>query len=163
MAGSVRLLRFLMVVFVVAVGTIIANHARSQSSAFISQQPAVLGGKTLTPSGVSALHAIADSGRNTDLRWPNFAPYKAGYSLAWVENGRVRPQGLAVIEILRNANLKGLEPEDYDASRWPVRLSKLAHTRSEQDLVSFDTALTVSAMRYIRAVHVGDSLVKLSN
>ena len=26
---------------------------------------------------------------------------------------------------------------------------------SEQDLVSFDTALTVSAMRYIRAIHCG--------
>jgi L,D-transpeptidase YcbB len=32
---------------------------------------------------------------------------------------------------------------------------KLAQTPSEQDLISFDTALTVSAMRYIRAVHVG--------
>jgi L,D-transpeptidase YcbB len=162
--GSIRLLRFLMAVFVIAGGAIIANRTPSHASVFISQQPAVLGGKTLTSDGVSALHAIADSGNNIDLRWPNFAPYKAeftkfyganGYSLAWVENGRVRPQGLAVIEILRNANLKGLEPEDYDASRWPVRLSKLAQSPSEQDLVSFDTALTVSAMRYVRAIHVG--------
>lgn len=165
MAGSIRFLRFLIPVFVIAVGAIIvASRAPRQASAFTSQQPAVLGGETLTPGGVSALHAIADSGNNADLRWPKFAPYQAefakfyranGYSLAWVENGRVRPQGLAVIEVLRNANLKGLEPEDYDASRWPVRLSKLAQSPSEADLVSFDTALTVSAMRYIRAVHVG--------
>src|SRR5262249_4536779 len=60
-----------------------------------------------------------------------------------------------VIYVLEQANSKGLEPEDYNASRWPTWLSKLERNPSEQDLVSFDTALTVSAMRYIRAVHVG--------
>ena len=117
----------------------------------------------MTPAGVSALHAIADSARE-ELRWPNFAPYKTefgkfyganGYSLVWVQNGQVRPQGLAVIEVLEQANSKGLEPEDYDGLRWPTRLSKLRQNPSEQDLILFDTALTVSAMRYIRAVHVG--------
>jgi L,D-transpeptidase YcbB len=132
--------------------------------AFPPQQPAVSSGQALTPAGVSALHAIAASARNQDLRWPDFAPYKTefskfyeanGYSLAWLQNGQVRPQGLAVIAVLENANSRGLEPEDYDASRWPMRLAKLKQNPSEQDLVSFDTALTVSAMRYIRAVHVG--------
>ena len=133
-------------------------------SAFLPQQPAVSGGRTLTPAGVSALHAIAEAAHNEDLRWTNFAPYKTefskfyeanGYSLAWLQNGQVRPQGLAVIEVLENASSRGLEPEDYDASRWPTRLSKLRESPSEQDLVLFDAALTVSAMRYIRAVHVG--------
>jgi murein L,D-transpeptidase YcbB/YkuD len=72
-----------------------------------------------------------------------------------MQNGQVRPQGLAVIEVLKNANSRGLEPEDYDGSRWPARLTKLKQNPSEQDLISFDTALTVSAMRYIRAVHTG--------
>jgi L,D-transpeptidase YcbB len=67
----------------------------------------------------------------------------------------VRSQGLAVIELLKNADAKGLDSEDYDGSRWQGRILKLAQTPSEQDLISFDTALTVSAMRYIRAVHVG--------
>jgi len=67
----------------------------------------------------------------------------------------VRPQALAVIEVLKHADSRGLEPEDYDASRWSDWLSKLGQNPSEQDLVLFDTALTVSAMRYIRAVHVG--------
>lgn len=121
-------------------------------------------GQTLSASGVSALHGIVDSARNPDLQWPGFAPYKAEiakfyemntYSLAWVQSGRARPQAIAVIEVLKSANLKGLEPEDYDASRWQGRLSKLGQNPAEQDLVSFDTALTVSTMRYIRAIHCG--------
>jgi len=125
--------------------------------------------QALSASGVSALHGIVDSARNADLRWSDFTFYKTevaklyetnGYSLLWVQNGRVRPQGLAVIELLQSANAKGLDPEDYDGSRWQGRLRKLGQKKldqkpSEQDLASFDTALTVSAMRYIRAIQRG--------
>jgi L,D-transpeptidase YcbB len=126
--------------------------------------PDVFVGQSLSPAGVSALRGIVDSARNPDLRWPNFTPYKTefakfyemnSYSLAWVQNGRVRSQGLAVIELLKNVNAKGLDPEDYDGSRWQGRLLKLGQSPSEQDLISFDTALTVSAMRYVRAIHCG--------
>jgi murein L,D-transpeptidase YcbB/YkuD len=162
---SSRALRFLMVpVFATAVILLIAARPEPSPPRSLPFQPPAFPVQTLTPTGVSALHVIANSGINADLRWSNFAAYKTefarfyeanGYSLPWLQNGHVRPQSLAVIEVLKNANLKGLEPEDYDASRWPVRLSKLAQNPSEQDLISFDTALTVSAMRYIRAVHVG--------
>ncbi len=130
---------------------------------FAEHHPA-LAGQTSSASDVPALHGIVDSGRNADLRWSDFTPYKTevaklyetnGYSLLWVQNGRVSPQGLAVIELLQNADAKGLDPEDYDGSRWQDRLLKLGQKPSEQDLVSFDTALTVSAMRYIRAIHCG--------
>ena len=130
---------------------------------FAEAQPN-LAGQTLSASGVPTLHAIVDSARNADLRWPDFAPYKTevanlyetnGYSLLWIQNGRVRSQGLAVIELLQNAEAKGLDPEDYDGSRWQGRLFKLGQKPSEQDLISFDTALTVSTMRYIRSIHCG--------
>lgn len=129
-----------------------------------AESHSTLAGQTLSPSGVPALRAIVDSGRNADLRWPDFAPYKTevaklyetnGYSPLWIQNGRVRPQGLAVIELLQNAEAKGLDPEDYDGSRWQGRLLKLGQKPSEQDLISFDTALTVSTMRYIRSIHCG--------
>ena len=132
--------------------------------AFLAEQHPALASQTLSAAGVPALHGIVDSGRNADLRWPDFTPYKAEvaklyetnrYSLVWVQNGRVRPQGLAVIELLQNANAKGLDPEDYDGSRWQGRLLKLGQKPSEEDLVSFDTAVTVSTMRYIRAIHCG--------
>ena len=117
---------------------------------------------SLTAVGVSALRSIANAASNPDLRWPDFAPYRSEFArvyeksgLVWIQNGRVRPQGLAVIDLLKNADAMGLEPEDYDGPRWADRLAKLTENPSEQELVSFDTALTVSAMRYIRAVHVG--------
>jgi murein L,D-transpeptidase YcbB/YkuD len=127
-----------------------------------------LEGQTLSVSGLSSLRDIVASGRNADLHWSDFTPYKAevtklydtnGYSLLWVQNGRARPQALALIALLQNADVKGLDPEDYDGSRWQTRLLKLQQTKpgmpSEQDLASFDTALTVSTMRYIRAIHCG--------
>jgi L,D-transpeptidase YcbB len=139
--------------------------ARAESSpALFADLPSVFAGQALSPAGVVTLHGIVDSAHNQDLRWPDFTPYKAeiaklyetdNYSLAWVEKGQVRSQGLAVIELLKSADAKGLDPEDYDGPRWQDRLQKLSHSPSEQDLVSFDTALTVSAMRYIRAIHCG--------
>jgi L,D-transpeptidase YcbB len=134
------------------------------SPALFAEPHSTLAGQTLSASGVPTLHAIVDSARNADLRWSDFAPYKTevaklyetnGYSLLWVQNGRVRPQGMAVIELLENAEAKGLDPEDYDGSRWQGRLLKLGQKPSEQDLISFDTALTVSTMRYIRSIHCG--------
>jgi murein L,D-transpeptidase YcbB/YkuD len=132
--------------------------------AFFAERHPALAGQVLPAPGVPALRGIVDSGRNADLRWSDFTAYKPdvaklyesnGYSLLWVQNGSVRPQGLAVIALLENANAKGLDPDDYDGSRWQARLLKLQQQPSEQDLASFDTALTVSAMRYIRAVYCG--------
>jgi murein L,D-transpeptidase YcbB/YkuD len=147
---------------VIVAGMSVASGETSPAL-FAKLHPA-FAGQMLSASGVPALHAIVDSGRNADLRWPDFTAYKTevaklyetnSYSLLWIQNGHVRPQGQVVIEILENANVKGLDPEDYDGPRWRDRLLKLSQKPSEQDLVSFDTALTVSAMRYIRAIHCG--------
>jgi murein L,D-transpeptidase YcbB/YkuD len=161
MQGLVFRLRATIVLTIVVVAGMLVQ---AEPIASLVDPPDVLVGQSLSPAGVSALHGFVDSARNADLRWPDFTAYKAevanvygmnSYSLAWVQNGRVRPQGLAVIQLLENANAKGLDPEDYDGSRWQGRLLKLGQSPSEQDLISFDTALTVSAMRYIRAVHMG--------
>ena len=94
--------RRLMIVLtsVVVAGTCIASG--ETLPAFFSEQPPALAGQALSASGAPALHSIVDSARNADLRWPDFTPYKTevaklyetnGYSLLWVQNGRVRPQG----------------------------------------------------------------------
>jgi L,D-transpeptidase YcbB len=147
---------------IVLAGILVAK--RESCPVVFADQPVIPAGQSLPASGVLALHGILDSAHIADLRWPDFAIYKTElakfyemnrYSLIWLQNGHVRPEGLAVIELLRNAGAKGLEPEDYDGPQWPSRLLKLSQSPSEQDLVSFDTALTVSTMRYIRAVHCG--------
>jgi len=152
---------------IVLTSVVIAGMSIASGKAFpvfLAEPHSTVAGPTLSASGVPTLHALVASARNADLRWPDFTSYKtevtklyeaSGYSLLWVQNGRVRPQGLAVIELLQNANAKGLDPEDYDGSRWQGRLLKLGQKPSEQDLASFDTALTISAMRYIRAIHCG--------
>src|SRR5208337_1083706 len=53
---------------------------------------------------------------------------------------------------------KGLNPEDYDASRWDGRSAKFGPATAAPaptDLVHFDLALTVAAMRYISDLHIG--------
>src|ERR1700722_11921996 len=156
-----RSLKLVVAILCLMLALIVIVSRRTISASEVHPQQTV---QKLTPAGLSALHAIGDSARNEELRSPDFAPYKTefsklydanGGSLVWVQNGQVRPQALALIEVLKNANSRGLEPDDYDGSRWPAQLLKLQQNPSEQDLVIFDTALTVSAMRYIRAVHVG--------
>ena len=137
-----RSLRLIIIILSSALSLIfVVSREPTCASTFLPQQPGASGGRTLTPAGVSGLHAIADSGRNEDLRWPNFAPYKTefsrfyeanGYSLAWLQNGQVRPQSLAVIEVLENANSKGLEAEDYDASHAHPGFDRLRHGCSER-------------------------------
>jgi L,D-transpeptidase YcbB len=107
------------------------------------------------------LQQLVQSGSLSDLRWPNFTRvqpelanfYEANaYQLAWVRDGAASPQGQAVIHTLENAAAKGLDPEDYDASRWNGRLDS---QRRDVDATRFDVALTVSAMRYISDLSSG--------
>lgn len=97
------------------------------------------------------------SGMLDDLRWPDFSDFRAdvnsfyepdGYALAWSRDGLIAHQALSVIDVLKEAESKGLNPEDYDASRWAARL---AHP----DFVRFDIALTICAMRYVSDIHDG--------
>ena len=123
-----------------------------------------LAGQKLNAEGSAALQHILNAGQHPDLRWPDFTSYQAevkefymrtGGTLGWVRGDRPTPQATAMIALFADSDNKGLVPEDYDASRWPARLQKLSGSASDTDLASFDAAMTVSAMRYVRALHVG--------
>src|SRR5208283_5518756 len=117
--------------------------------------------------GPGDLNALIAAGSLPDLRWPNFTDYRAdvkkfydagGDSLAWIQNGKASPQAVSMILLFQQAATKGLNPEDYDASRWDARLAKLQPTApkpSDSDLAHIDLAMTVSAMRYISDLHIG--------
>jgi len=119
------------------------------------------------PQGPGDLNALIAAGTLPDLRWPNFTDYRAdvkkfydagGNSLAWIQNGKASPQAVSMILLLQQSATKGLNPEDYDASRWDARLAKLQPTApkpSDTDLAHIDLALTVSAMRYISDLRIG--------
>jgi murein L,D-transpeptidase YcbB/YkuD len=115
---------------------------------------------------------VVDSPQLSILRWPNFADEQAdvkkfyearNYQLAWTIDGRPTQQAAALIQLFEDAALKGLNPEDYDASRWVQRMNRIEQIRkggnsasNAQDLVAqFDAAITISAMRYLGDLHEG--------
>ncbi len=112
----------------------------------------------------SQLRGIASAGRLPELRWPDFSDYRdhvrnfyqpSGYTPAWIRDGQPTPQALAIIEILKRADSRGLDPEDYDGSRWADRLARLQKHPQANDSAIFDASLTVCLMRYISDNHIG--------
>jgi len=110
----------------------------------------------------SSIQSLISAGQLNEMRWSNFRDLQtslrefyqpAGYAPAWVQGATPSPQALAMIEIFRNAWKKGLEPEDYDASRWNGRLHSLQNSNSDASV--FDVALTVSTMRYVSDLRIG--------
>ena len=132
------------------------------ASTIIAATPA----QPLSAAGETQLHAIIDTAELADLRWPEFGNYRSQVtefytssagSLAWIHDSGPSTQALAIIHVLTNADQEGLNPEDYDGPRWQTRVAALAQPSPapESDLVRFDVALTVSAMRYMSDLHLG--------
>lgn len=110
----------------------------------------------------SRIQAVVSAGNLDGMRWPNFSDYRswlqkfyepAGYAPAWVQGTTPSPQAVSMIELFRNAWQKGLEPEDYDASRWDGRMQTLKDPNA--DVAAFDVAMSVCAMRYISDLRIG--------
>lgn len=139
---------------------------------------------TATPLGLDAAPAessgctselcrLASAGRLEDLRWPDFSDYRTrvqsfykptGYAPAWIEQGEPTPAAKAMIEVFKQAATKGLNPEDYDGSRWADRMiglsARKSGSKSEPGLVEaerahFDLALTVCVLRYVSDLEFG--------
>jgi murein L,D-transpeptidase YcbB/YkuD len=106
------------------------------------------------------------------LRWPNFSddqPTVQGFyndrdqELAWTRDLKPTRATMALIQLFTDAAQKGLDPEDYDASRWPGRIQRLDQIRNshdtsdaaQTDVARFDIAVTVAAIRYLSDLHLG--------
>jgi L,D-transpeptidase YcbB len=97
------------------------------------------------------------------LRWPNVSDYhsyiKTFYDdrnneIAWTRDGKPTPAAVGFMQAFSDAAQKGLNPEDYDASRWPTRVRALAPS-AEDAVAQFDVAMTVCVMRYISDLRIG--------
>jgi murein L,D-transpeptidase YcbB/YkuD len=104
-----------------------------------------------------------DTTKLPDLRWPNFSDYEASlatfyddrnYEVAWTRDGVPTASATAFIQQFRDADAKGLIPEDYDASRWAGRVQALS-SKSADAISLFDVAMTVNVLRYISDLHIG--------
>jgi L,D-transpeptidase YcbB len=120
-------------------------------------------GHALSTQEQSELIGLIRSANLPDLRWPDFGDYRdqvmtfyeaGAYSLSFVGKNEPTPQALALIQLFKTAAKNGLNPDDYDASRWDDRVTRL-RTAPTDGLMRFDLALTVCAMRYVSALHAG--------
>ena len=110
------------------------------------------------------LRPIVASRQLKVMHWPNFADYESlvqtfyddrNFEVAWVEeNGHASKQAAAFIKAFQEADLKGLAPDDYDASLWDGRIRKLG-AGNDEDVATFDAAMTVCVMRYISDLRIG--------
>src|SRR5882757_9004950 len=116
--------------------------------------------KPASPESV-ALHAMADHARLDAMRWPNFADLKKpvedfygahGFEPVWLNGKKPTMQARQMMAAFAACGTDGLDPEDYDNTRWQARATTI-HTA--QDRAAFDMAMTVAAMRYLNDEHNG--------
>ncbi len=115
-------------------------------------------------AAVSArLREIAASGRLEGMERPNFSDYRkhvqavyetSNYAPLWLNGDRPTAQALGIIKAVEASAQKGLNPADYDASRWGGRVGALGGA-TDAKKAEFDAALTVATMRFISDLRVG--------
>jgi L,D-transpeptidase YcbB len=131
-----------------------------------AQAAATSRGQRLSAHGKNLLNFVIDGGTLPGLDLPSFEDLKGetrefydslGDSLAWISHSKPTSQALAMIHLLKIADEKGLNAEDYDGPGWDSRLARLEQPDPlrEAHLVMFDVALTVSVMRYISDLNIG--------
>jgi L,D-transpeptidase YcbB len=112
----------------------------------------------------AALRPLVASGKLVTLRWPDFRDVSGdtakfyesrGYAPVWVDGVGLTAQAKVLVSILQKAAQKGLNPEDYDASRWQTREEVLAAKPTPEEIARFDLALSVCVLRYVSALDVG--------
>jgi murein L,D-transpeptidase YcbB/YkuD len=118
------------------------------------------------------IRAVVGAKQLSILRWPNYSDYQQAvstfyddrnYELAWLRDLKPTAQADAFIQAFEQAETKGLNPEDYDASRWPARLQQIAKINASQNtsdgaqdtIAQFDSAMTICVMRYISDLRIG--------
>jgi L,D-transpeptidase YcbB len=121
-----------------------------------------------SPTGAAAtqIRMRIREGHQPRLRWPEFPHYQAemealyapgGYQPLWVENGKPRRQAGEAIEILRQAETRGLPVEEFDLSYLEEGWRNVASSTpvSGEDLGDLDAATSLLFMRHLSNLHSG--------
>ncbi|WP_260703218.1 L,D-transpeptidase family protein [Edaphobacter flagellatus] len=107
---------------------------------------------------------LVESTQLSFLRWPNITDYQPlvktfyedrNYEIAWTRDGRPTAAAKGFIVAFAAADLKGLNPEDYDGTRWMASVASLNGKPSEDTVAQFDVAMTVCVMRFISDLRIG--------
>jgi murein L,D-transpeptidase YcbB/YkuD len=122
-----------------------------------------LSSPALTTTVSQEITSILNTKQNTLLNRSNFeyraedvdALYKTtNYTPLWLGNSQ---NIVDVLAVLSNAAAQGLNPEDYSTAALQQKLPviQLLKPESSADLALYDTALTVSLVRFLHDVHYG--------
>ncbi|MBV8113712.1 MAG: hypothetical protein JO300_03155, partial [Silvibacterium sp.] len=140
-----------------------AGQNKPKTPAEINAQVPAPAPAPVSPALSDRLRQIASAGKLESLIRPDFSDYRlhfqhaydtSSYIPLWLNARQPTSQATAIIGLLQNSLQKGLNPDDYDASRWQARLEGLK-TADDTALADFDAALTVGLMRYISDLHIG--------
>jgi murein L,D-transpeptidase YcbB/YkuD len=118
------------------------------------------------------IQTVVESKQLPDLRWPDYSDYQSAVKtfyddrnneIAWLRDLKPTPATNGFLQAFQDAGAKGLNPEDYDASRWPARVQAIAQiaaahdtsTAAQDTIAQFDTYMTVCVMRYISDLRIG--------
>ena len=77
------------------------------------------------------------------------------YGLVWVHDNQPTREAQEAVQVLSQADRKGLKAEDYDGPRWSERIASLQKSSLPEEQAHFDAALTVCLMRYVSDLHIG--------
>jgi murein L,D-transpeptidase YcbB/YkuD len=80
-----------------------------------------------------------------------------GYRLLWSDGEKPTPAAISLLQELRQADARGLDPEDYSGTRLTdllVELSKAGHSGTEQ-WAQFDAGLSLAGVRLLSDLHFG--------
>ncbi len=111
------------------------------------------------------LQQVAGTPKLSALKWADFSDLQPqvqqfyndrNWELAWTRDGKPTEQATRLIQIFGDAAKKGLQPEDYNSSRWAQEVQQVRAQGQNGDTVAqFDVALTVTVMRYLSDLHLG--------
>jgi L,D-transpeptidase YcbB len=145
-----------------------ASSSQASATATTCEGLAPAGGFDASASAVPwMIRRLIETGHLDDLAQPNFEGYRGQVtelyvlnndSPAWISGQQPTSQARAMLSLLENAGLDGLDPDDYDGPRWQQRLDRLASAHDAvtvEDLARFDLALTIAIMRYVTDLHTG--------
>jgi murein L,D-transpeptidase YcbB/YkuD len=126
---------------------------------------AALPGRAQDSAAAPVIQRVIEAGEHPWLRWTRFPDYQVSlrglyetsrFAPLWTSGGRPTAQATEVITALFEADARGLSAADYDAERLRGEAQRLdAGTAAAEDIGLFDSALSVSAMRYVSDSYIG--------
>jgi murein L,D-transpeptidase YcbB/YkuD len=113
-----------------------------------------------------AVQSLLEAERHPLLKWPDITQHVPTLAAAaadepdglfWFVDGASHPSLEGALQALARAEVHGLDPADFDAAPLGVRWHQIQGAKAPQagDLAAFDTAVSVSVLRFLSSVHEG--------